>query len=242
MKTFYIIFIAFAIISCESIANKSENLNEAEFPIAGTWYVNDNGEAYSDNALNFAEYTFGEPTKAGDRYIGRVNAIHFQDSNYTHTGDYEVVGENKLKISFPNEMDYEFTYTYYPDEQKLEIDFAGQQRTLTRKQAILETEEEKQAQLWMEKIEGKWQYIVIAKNEVCTFSKPTMEGNSIKGKFEQKNERGTTTFEYEKFSNGLCRMKNLDDPYVLEHDRNILELNDVGDTLTLNGIVMIRIN
>lgn len=103
-----------------------------EFPIEGTWYVNDSGEAFSDNALNFAEYKFSEPTQEGNRYIGRVFAIHFQDSTYTHTGDYEITGDNKIKISFPSEMDYDFTYNYYPDEQKLEMSFAGQERTLVR--------------------------------------------------------------------------------------------------------------
>lgn len=140
-----ILWLFFAVISCESITKKLEEVtesgyqNNSKFPIEGTWYVNDNGETSIDNALNFSEFTFGSPTKVADKLIGKFSAVHFQDINSVYTGDYEIVGANILVLSLPNEMDYEFTYTYYPDEQKLEITYAGQNKILTREKPGIQT-------------------------------------------------------------------------------------------------------
>ncbi len=218
---------------------------DIDFQIAGTWYVNDSGEAYSDNAFNFSEYNFESPTRVDGKFTGKLNVVTHNLSNPLLTGDYEVVGENKLKISFPNEMDYEFTYTYYPDEQKLEMDFAGQNRTLIREKPVVQestpqteeeikAEEEKvQTQLWMDNIAD-----VIWENSNWTvrFDKPVQEGDIITG---EMIENKYIIYKYERISDGEVKCKSI---FYLDGNGNRIkydgseftlkmELQDDGNTL-----------
>jgi len=230
---------------------------EIKFPIAGTWYVNDSGEEYQDNALNFSEYTFETPAKVDGKLTGKINTVAFKDGNPVRTGSYEIVGENKLIISFPQEMDYDFTYTYYPDEQKLDMDFAGQKRTLTRtnpvaqntapaKEALPETEEEKQIRLWMENIEGDWEDS-LKTNPLFRFGKPTKEGNVITGEFHGIYSNDLTyIYKYERSSGGRTNFKGVkairkgvEDPYerVLKWK---VQFNDEGNGFSLNDSPTLR--
>ncbi len=220
-----------------------------EFPIEGTWYVNDNGEAFSDNALNFAEYKFSEPTKEGDRYIGRVYAIHFQDSNYTHTGDYEITGDNKIKVSFPGEMDYDFTYNYYPDEQKLEMSFAGQERTLVREKPVVqestpvaeaENPEQIETHEKLDKISNhEW---INQMNNLVIFGKPKKEGDIYTGEYIVYYDEFSDIFKYEILEDGLWKIIGIkklykdgtEKPYVHESNYN-LQMDEEGKTLVLKN-------
>lgn len=208
MKTFYIICIAFAIISCESIANK--NLNEAEFPIEGTWYVNDNGEAYTDNTLNFAEYTFGEPDQSGGKLLGKLRLMSFDGEE--REAEYEIIEKNVLNIYILNENDYTFTYTYYPEEEKVEMNYAGQERTLVREKPL--TEEEIQTQRWMDHIaDVDWK----SSGAILRFDKPTKEGNLIKGKLILKAHGDKAHLQYERTFDGQMTVKQLE---LSEHGAN----------------------
>jgi|GEM_PF-6875668 len=224
MKTLYIICFAFAVISCENISKKFEEVTESsgsntdgttetDFPIAGTWYVNDSGEDYNENALNFSEYTFETPVNVDGKLTGKLNTVLFEDGSPTRSGNYEITGENKLKVSFPNEMDYELTYVYYPEEQKLEINFAGQNRTLIRKQSIAETEITENSeevavkdsvQIRKEQvleIAGvKWESKISSGRHI-KLSQPTVENGVVKGTIDFQNDMSNFyTGTYEKLS------------------------------------------
>ncbi|SMC62893.1 hypothetical protein [Moheibacter sediminis] len=193
--------------------NTSISVNgEKEFPIAGTWSVDNIDEGFNDTAFNFIEYTFESPAKVDGKLTGKLNVVSNNDGNPTRTGNYEITGENKLIISFPNEMDHEFTYTYYPDEQKLQMNFAGQNRTLTRKQRIAETEITQNTEVVAAKdsVEiRKEQVLEIAKIEwkseinsgdYIKLSQPTVENDVVKGTIELNRAWGLFTGTYEKLS------------------------------------------
>lgn len=200
MKTFYIICIAFAIISCDNITNKNENLNEADFPIAGTWYVNDNGEAYTDNTLNFSEYTFGEPDQSGGKKLGKLRLVSFKGEE--REGEYEIIDKNVLVIYLLNENDFTFTYTYFPDDKKLEMNYAGQERTLVREKPL--TEAEIQDQLWMDKIaDVDW----VNNTLKMRFDKPTREGSVIKGNVDIYHFGEIFHCKYERSSGGQTTLQ-----------------------------------
>lgn len=190
MKTFYIICLFFAVLSCENFSNKKESLIDAEFPLVGTWYVNDSGEDYNDNALNFSEYTFGEPDRSGGKLLGKLRLVPFNGEE-EREGEYEIVEENKLVIYLLNELDYTFTYTYFPEEEKVEMNYAGQDRTLVREKPVAETastpegEKFKQTLLILEKIGG-----VVWRNELWTtkFTKPTKEGDIYTGELHNRSD------------------------------------------------------
>ena len=201
MKTFYILCLAFAVIKCDSFQKEDENVTEIDFPLTGTWYVNDNGEAYSDNVLNFSEYTFGEPDASGGKLLGKVKLIPFEGEE--REGEFEILDENTLVIYLLNENDYTFTYAYFPDNEKVEMNYAGQDRTLVRVKPIIETTEISDINKIKDPIsdiaEIEWESEK-TEGRFLKFSKPIMEDGAIKGTMEINNSKFHFTGTYEKSS------------------------------------------
>lgn len=242
----------------EGNTSTSTNFDGKDFQIEGTWYVSDIDAGFGDGAFNFIEYTFERPANAEGKWTGKVNVVSNDLGNPTRTGSYEIVDKNKLIISFPNEMDYEFAYTHYPDEQKLEMDFVGQKRMLVRAKPVVEQtpapqteaeikiEEEKiQTQLWMDNIaDVEWKEFDTTDGftRVVKFNKPVQEGDIIKGEFEWVTDEHKHVYEYERVSDGEVKFTPI--KYFINGVEQsnpessgilIMKLLDDGNTLILEN-------
>lgn len=146
-KIIFILCLALTFTSCEQISKKIDEISatdvstdqtEIEFPIPGTWYVEDSEKEVENTAFNFIEYTFETPTNVDGKLTGVVHTISNDPANPSRTGSYEVLTENKLILSFPNESPQDFIYSYNPEYQKVDISFAGQNRILTNTKTIVQ--------------------------------------------------------------------------------------------------------
>jgi len=160
---------------------------EKEFPIAGIWYL--------DNPNISAEYIFEAPEKSDGKLAGKLDVV--TDKMTTGVFNYEVIGDNKLKISDPKNTvtPYEITYNYNATEQKLVITNGAEKKIYTRNAPVAarkteEIEQKSPQQILLEKMEqiaGEWNIETLPgwlEKYSLKFSKPVLQDGKVKGEFQ----------------------------------------------------------